>query len=316
MADSVAEFYTQKAREEAERKARENMRRLNREAAARARDEAGRERRAREVVAEVKVRAEASSRMMKRAFLLVACTVTIGVLVKVRDGCRHTEIADANRAAAAKIATAYGVKFIDLGSGVTLEMIRCPGVAEHFWIGKYEVTQEQWKCVMGTDPSHFKGARRPVECVTWNDCREFVRRLNMMAAQKEGLTFRLPSEAEWVAACRAGAPSHARYCGIPDGTQITSSNLSRVALYGKKWDDGPINVGSLEPNAWGLYDMLGNVWEWTDTAVGNHRKNLGGGFHNNADEIFSAVGGDRASSDGSRRSLGFRLAASGGGANR
>ena len=105
---------------------------------------------------------------------------------------------------------------------------------------------------MGKNPSRFKGADNPVEKVSWNDCQEFLKKLNALPAVKEsGLVFRLPTEEEWEFACRAGT--------------TTAYN------WGDRWDDDKANVGShmptpvakYAPNAWGLYDMHGNVWEWT-----------------------------------------------------
>jgi len=211
------------------------------------------------------------------------------------------------------------VKTVNLGGGtwlfggdVKLDMVHCPGVAPDFWMGKFEVTQEQWKQVMGTDPSHFKGAKNPVESVSWNDCQEFVRKLNDLSAAKEtGLTFRLPTEEEWETACRAGAPKSERYCKLADGTQITESNLSRVAWFNKGWHVGPTEVGkNREPNAWGLYDMHGNVWEWTQTADGGLRVFRGGSFDGSAGGC-AAGGRGRNSLDNRGGYLGFRLAASG-----
>ena len=192
-------------------------------------------------------------------------------------------------------------------------MVACPGVAADFWMGKFEVTQEQWESVMGTRPSYFKNKpKNPVENVLWNDCQEFIRKLNDLSATKEsGLTFRLPTEEEWETACRAGAPKSEDYCKLADGTQITESNLSRVAWFYKNWDDGPTEVGkNREPNAWGLYDMHGNVWEWTQTADGVGRVNRGGSFISSAADC-GAGGRNWDTPDYRDGNLGFRLAASG-----
>ena len=128
-----------------------------------------------------------------------------------------------------------------------------------FSIGKYEVTQEEWEAVMGSNPSYFKGAKLPVEQVSWNDCQEFIRRLNQMT----GKSFRLPTEAEWEFAARGGNRSnHYKYSG--------SNNLSSVAWY---WDNSGSKthpVGKKSPNELGLYDMSGNVWEWCADWYGDY----------------------------------------------
>lgn len=126
-------------------------------------------------------------------------------------------------------------------------------ISREFEIGKTEVTQGQWRDVMGSLPDklHFTrcGDDCPVENVSWNDAQEFIVRLNA----RTGKQYRLPSEAEWEYACRAGG-THA-YCG--------SKNPDAVAWYGnEKIGKTPHPVAGREPNAWGLYDMSGNVWEW------------------------------------------------------
>jgi formylglycine-generating enzyme required for sulfatase activity len=121
-----------------------------------------------------------------------------------------------------------------------------------FWLGKYEVTQAQWEKVMGTNPSYFKGdLNLPVDSVSWNDCQEFIKKLN---AQGEG-SFRLPSEAEWEYACRAGVRT--RY-SFGD----SNSQLDDYAWFYDNSGSGTHPVGKKKPSAWGLYDMHGNVWEW------------------------------------------------------
>jgi formylglycine-generating enzyme required for sulfatase activity len=114
-----------------------------------------------------------------------------------------------------------------------------------YLIGKYAVTQAEWKKIMGSDPSNFKGDRRPVEQVSWKDCQEFCK--------KTGLA--LPSEAQWEFACRAG--STGEYCFGDD-----ESLLEQYAWYDKNSGSETHPVGEKKPNARGLYDMHGNVWEW------------------------------------------------------
>jgi len=116
-----------------------------------------------------------------------------------------------------------------------------------FEMGKYEVTQAQWEAVMGNNPSEFKGANLPVENVSWDDAQEFIQRLN---ARNDGYIYRLPTEAEWEYACRAG--SSGNYAG----------KLAAMAWYDDDSDNTTHPVGTKKPNAWGLCDMYGNVFEW------------------------------------------------------
>ena len=118
-----------------------------------------------------------------------------------------------------------------------------------FYMGKYEVTQEQWEEVMGNNPSYTKGAKLPVTKVSWNDCQEFIKKLN---AKTSG-GFRLPTEAEWEYACRAGTTTKYSF-----GDKITPKD----ANYGDSRIDKPVEVGSYKPNAFGLFAMHGNVCEW------------------------------------------------------
>ncbi|MDP8205289.1 MAG: formylglycine-generating enzyme family protein [Candidatus Electryonea clarkiae] len=116
-----------------------------------------------------------------------------------------------------------------------------------------EVTQAPWEAVMGSNPSNFKGTNLPVEKVSWNDVQEFIKKLNRMDPGKE---YRLPTEAEWEYACRAGTKTK-YYSGSSD------SDLGRVAWYNEN-SSKTHPVGQKEPNRWGLYDMHGNVWEWCE----------------------------------------------------
>jgi len=122
-------------------------------------------------------------------------------------------------------------------------------ISRPFYIGVYEVTQEQYESVMGINPSHFRGSNRPVESVSWNDAVEFCRRLSQM----EGVTYRLPTEAEWEYACRANTTTD-YYWG--------SDSAERYTWYGQNSGYQTHDVGQKRPNAWGLHDIAGNVWEW------------------------------------------------------
>ena len=128
-----------------------------------------------------------------------------------------------------------------------------------YYIGKCEVTQELWEAVMGSNPSRFKGAQKPVERVNWNDCQEFVSRLNRLT----GRTFRLPTEAEWEYAARGGNKSrHYKYSG--------SNNIFDVAWHKGNSGDKTHAVGTKSPNELGIYDMSGNVYEWCSDWKGGY----------------------------------------------
>ena len=163
-------------------------------------------------------------------------------------------------------------KTIALPGGATMEMIWCaPGkfemgspvdetgrfdnetrhsvtITKGFWLGKYEVTQRQWESVMRNNHSRFKGAENPVESVSWNDCEVFIRRVNALLGGKA----RFPTEAEWEYACRAGC----------DGPISGAATLAEVAWYDFNSESRTHEVGRNKPNAWGFYDMHGNVLEW------------------------------------------------------
>ncbi len=129
-------------------------------------------------------------------------------------------------------------------------------ITEPFWMGKFEVTQGQWEAWMGNNPSKFRGRNLPVEQVNWDDCQAFIRKLN----DRNGLyTYRLPTEAEWEYTCRAGTTGD--YSGDPD----------RMAWYQPNSGGKTHPVGQKQPNAWGLYDMPGNVQEWCEDRKSYYR---------------------------------------------
>jgi formylglycine-generating enzyme required for sulfatase activity len=137
-----------------------------------------------------------------------------------------------------------------------------------FLIGKYEVTQAQWESVMGNNPSNFKGANLPVEQVSWDDIQEFLNKLS----KKTGKTYKLPTEAQWEFA--AGGGVEARFIAPQKHAGTTSeSTLGNFAWYANNSNSTTHPVGSKQPNALGLYDMSGNVWEWCSDGYGEYSGN-------------------------------------------
>lgn len=159
-----------------------------------------------------------------------------------------------------------------------------------FWIMETETTQKQWSAVMGDNPSRFKDESKPVECVSWSDCQEFCKKCSQL-----GLKLQLPTECQWEYACRAG--SAGAYPG----------DLEKTTWYADNCGGKTQPVGSKEPNAWGLYDMTGNVWEWcadwygayenkdvtdsTGPQTGSFRLFRGGGWHESANYCRCATRG-------------------------
>ena len=124
-------------------------------------------------------------------------------------------------------------------------------LTQQFYMGKYDVTQEQYQAVIGNNPSWFKGKDNPVEMVNWYDAHEFCKNLTALTRQN----IRLPTEAEWEYSCRAGTTT-TYYSGDSE------ADLDRVAWYEVNNGDGTYPVGQKEANGFGLYDMHGNVWQW------------------------------------------------------
>jgi formylglycine-generating enzyme required for sulfatase activity len=173
----------------------------------------------------------------------------------------------------------------DLGNGVKLEMIAIPGgtfwmgspaneaergdnespqhqvTVPSFFMGKYPLTQAQYQAIMGKNPAYFKGNNRPVENVSWDDAVRFCQKLS----QRTGKNYRLPSEAEWEYACRAGTKTPFSF-----GDNITTDLVNYDGTYPYKsapkgkYREQTTDVGTFPPNAFGLYDMHGNVWEWCE----------------------------------------------------
>ncbi len=206
-----------------------------------------------------------------------------------------------------KTSTFAGIEFIWCSPGAFMmgspstETDRSPDEIQHqvtltrgFWMGKYEVTQAQWESVMGTNPSYFKGKDLPVEQVSWDDVQAFLTKLNQ---QGKG-AFRLPTEAEWEYACRAGTTTAFCFGDAP-------AQLGDYAWYNQNSGGQTHPVGQKRPNAWGLYDMHGNVYEWcqdwfgdypigavTDppgSTSGSDRVNRGGGWNYSPGGCRSAI---------------------------
>ncbi len=232
----------------------------------------------------------------------------------------------------------------DLGNGVTLEMVYIPGGSfkmgspklegydsekpQHdvtvpaFFMGKFEVTQEQYQQVMGKNPSEYEGYKRPVESVSWNNAVDFCKKLS----QKTGRTYRLPSEAEWEYACRAGTTTPFNFGETITG-ELANYDASRTyALEAKGlFREETTPVGQFAPNGFGLYDMHGNVWEWcqdtwhknyngapTDGSAwidndNSYRVLRGGSWHSNPENCRSASRNYSLSRDGISNDYGFRV---------
>lgn len=192
--------------------------------------------------------------MLNSGFLVVALTLinswTLGNIISGED----------------HITNSINIDFVKIPSGAF--MMGCKQTFEHcekneeprqrvvigsFYMSVFEITQAQWVAVMGDNPSKFKGRTNPVEHVSWQDIQIFIRRLNNI----EDRVYRLPTEAEWEYAARAGASTN--YFFGDDEEQ-----LGRYAWFNESLSFGKTHpVGKLEPNAFGLYDMFGNVLEWT-----------------------------------------------------
>ena len=147
-------------------------------------------------------------------------------------------------------------------------------ISKPFYIGKYEVTQKEFEAVMGTDPSKFRGENKPVECVSWNDAKEFCEKLNKYAKNiPQGYKFDLPTEAQWEYACRAGTTTSfnsGKNITIYSDYWQTCANLDEVGWYYSNSGSKTHEIGQKKPNAWGIFDMHGNVREWCKDWYGDY----------------------------------------------
>ena len=192
-------------------------------------------------------------------------------------------------------------------------------ISKHFWIGKFEVTQEQWQSLMENNPSKYKAKNHPVEEVGYYQSLEFCKKLNKLHADKlpAGYKFYLPSETEWEYACRAGtvtALNSGKNLSGEGKFKQSDANLDEVGWYEVNSRGNHQPIGSKKPNAWGLYDMHGNVREWTRSwdltcyvNSGGRKITRGGSFFDMANFCRSA---NRTSTNqcGLGDNLGFRVA--------
>ena len=132
-------------------------------------------------------------------------------------------------------------------------------ISRGFWLFDTPCTQALWEAVMGENPSRFKGAQRPVESVSWEDCQRFIDSLN---SSLPDLQLALPTEAEWEYACRAGTQTSTYIGDLTIDGNGHAKGLEDIAWYAANSDGETHAVGELQPNDSGLFDMLGNVWEW------------------------------------------------------
>lgn len=215
------------------------------------------------------------SRLVLLSLALIGIYLIIGENVRSKEGEKF-------------FTNAMGMKFVlipsgsfMMGSGISVkETIRQFGLSKQHYEGEHpqhkvtisrpfylqstEVTQGQWQKVMGNNPSHFKhrGENCPVESVSWHDAQEFIKRLNEIEGTDE---YRLPTEAEWEYACRAGSTT--RFC-FGDDAQM----LGEYAWYYNNSKGRTHLVRQKKPNTWGLYDMHGNAWEWCQDWYGPYPK--------------------------------------------
>lgn len=213
--------------------------------------------------------------IIHRLLLLTLCLITAANYTKGQDSI--LVVSDSSLAIVDTTETTIS-NFIDTTKGLQLHMVAIEGgsfmmgsdleveeqpihevILDDYYIGMFEVTQHQWKTIMGHNPSRYKGDSLPVEQISWNTVQRFLTKLNTLT----GKNYRLPTEAEWEYAARAGTSSlfHFGDCLSTDQANYNGNfpyKTCPTGVYRKKH----LPVGSFAPNAWGLYDIHGNVWEW------------------------------------------------------
>lgn len=207
---------------------------------------------------------EKSGQLWKLILLIVAGVFVLAIVVAFQSGWRPWARETGQKVTDPMPKTRTnqtGIEFIlippgsfmmgSTNGGVTEQPVHQVTINYSFYMGKYEVTQAQWQAVMGNNPSNFKdcGGNCPVEQVSWDEAQKLIQRLNQT---NDGYIYRLPTEAEWEYACRAGTTGD--YAG----------NLSEMAWYSENSGNKTHAVGGKRPNDWGLADMHGNVWEWCE----------------------------------------------------
>jgi len=175
------------------------------------------------------------------------------------------------------------------------EAPRQVSLPQGFWMLETEVTQEMWESIMEINPSHFKSnGKLPVEKVSWDDCQNYIEKLNGLGIAPMGYRFSLPTETQWEYACRAGTTTPFHFGNTLNGD---AANCNGDHPYGTNtkgvYANKTTEAGSYPANAWGLFDMHGNVWEWclnryVDDSLSKDRVLRGGGWSNHPEYCRSA----------------------------
>ena len=238
---------------------------------------------ARQIIARVDRQAEESARKKHRRWAygvvglsaaavmaMVLCVAIPAWMERTREGAYERHVGAARQGLGAAEFSAHLTLTLDLGGGVSMKLVAIPAgkflmgshevtLTQPFYMGACEVTQAQYEQIVGSNPSYFKGKRNPVERVSWEEATAFCKKLSA----KTGKTVRLPTEAEWEYACRAGT-STPFHTGATISTDEANYDGNYTYGSGRKgvYREKTVPVGSFKPNARGLYDMHGNVWEW------------------------------------------------------